>query len=173
MIHKADTTHTANRPVVYFLHGMESGPNGSKSRALREIMDLQAPDFQGMDIEERLEKAMSLLAFEENHSVILIASSLGGLLATLLWSRMPEKIGGMLLLVPAWERADLSHIQALHPNTQVILAEDEEVLSVESQKEHCRNWKIEPVLVKDTHRLGGNLEIIKKAAIEVCAACRD
>jgi hypothetical protein len=59
--------------------------------------------------------------------------------------------------------------EALHPNTQVILAEDEEVLSIESQKEYCRNWEIEPVLVKDTHRLGGNLEIIKKAAIKVCA----
>ena len=152
---------------------MESGPNGSKSRALHEAMDLQAPDFQGMAIEERLEKAMALLACEKNRSVILIGSSLGGLLATLLWSRMPEKIGGLLLLVPAWERADLTHIQALHPNTQVILAEDEEVLSVEAQKEQCRNWEIEPILVKDTHRLGGNLEIIKKAAIEVCGACRD
>jgi predicted alpha/beta hydrolase family esterase len=172
MIHKADTIHAVNRPAVYFLHGMESGPIGSKSQALREIMDLQAPDFQGMDIEERLEKAMSLLAREENHSVVLIGSSLGGLLATLLWSLMSEKIAGLLLLVPAWERADLSHIQALHPNTQVILAEDEEVLSVESQKEQCRKWKIEPVLVTDTHRLGGNLEIIKKVAIEVCAACR-
>lgn len=173
MNHKANTTKNDSLPVVYFLHGLESGPFGSKSRALREIMNLQAPDFQGMDIEERLEKAMSLLALEENHSVVLIGSSLGGLLTTLLWSRMPEKIGGLLLLVPAWERADLSHIQALPPNTEVILSEDEEVLSFEAQIEMCRNWQTKPIMVKDTHRLAGSMEIIKKAAIEVCTAWRD
>jgi len=162
--------HTEKSPTVYFLHGMESGPNGSKSRALGELFHLKAPDFQGMPIEKRLVTALEILRRDENLPVVLIGSSLGGLLATLVWEKIPEKISGLLLLAPAWERADLSGIRSLHPNTQVILAENEEVLSVEEQKKQCAQWGITPTIVNDTHRLGLSMDVIKKAALEVCAA---
>ena len=159
-------------PAAYFLHGMESGPNGSKSRALGEVLQLKAPDFQGMSIETRLETALGILQREKNPSVVLIGSSLGGLLATLLWDEMPDKIGGLLLLAPAWERADLSGIQSLHPNTQVILAENEEILSIEAQKTQCMQWGIVPTIVKDSHRLGESMDVITQAALAVCAASK-
>ena len=41
--------------MIIFAHGLEGSPNGSKIQALRNAgFDVNAPDFQGMDLAQRV-----------------------------------------------------------------------------------------------------------------------
>lgn len=66
-------------PQLYFFHGLESGPHGQKYHLLKnEFPELESPDFQGMDLEQRLVKAEELTRGQ--HGLVLVGSSFGGLL---------------------------------------------------------------------------------------------
>ena len=79
-------------PRLVFLHGLESGPHGSKYQALREIdPDLISPDCEGLnDIGERL--AVIERELEGIGRMVLVGSSFGGL-AALLFAQLPENRG--------------------------------------------------------------------------------
>ena len=65
---------------VVFCHGLETGPVGTKSIALRKAgFDLTTPDFRGMDLAQRVEKLESVL--ERLCNPIVVGSSCGGIAA--------------------------------------------------------------------------------------------
>ncbi|AWV88496.1 HD domain-containing protein [Bradymonas sediminis] len=78
-------------PVVYFFHGLESGPHGSKYQRLSESFHVFSPDFQGMDIWARFEKIER--ETRGLRQLILVGSSYGGLLASLLYSEKTQEPG--------------------------------------------------------------------------------
>jgi pimeloyl-ACP methyl ester carboxylesterase len=98
--------------VLAYLHGFASGPGSTKAQFFRarladvgatlEIPDL-APDFTHMTVTGMLAIVDDLLA---RGPAVLLGSSLGGYLATLVAARAPARVRGLVLFAPAFAFAD-------------------------------------------------------------------
>jgi pimeloyl-ACP methyl ester carboxylesterase len=95
-------------PQLIYLHGFASSPGSTKASFFRfRLLDLGlllevpelAPDFRNMTITSQLAIVEPIL---ERGPVVLLGSSLGGYLATLLAARHPENVLGLVLFAPAF-----------------------------------------------------------------------
>jgi len=93
---------------LVYLHGFASSPGGTKASFFRDrlrtlglhlrVPEL-APDFRRMTITSQLKVVEPLL---EAGPTVLLGSSLGGYLATILAERHPERVAGLVLFAPAF-----------------------------------------------------------------------
>lgn len=87
-----------------FLHGLDSSPQGTKARLIREnhpecwIPELPPDVFERVEIVERGVKT----------PMLFVGSSLGGLTAILFAMRCPSMVKGMVLMAPAVGSSDRS-----------------------------------------------------------------
>jgi predicted esterase len=82
-----------------FIHGLLGHSGGTKASFLRErYPDMVIEDFRG-NLQERMHKLNSILAGKE--SLIIIGSSLGGLMAAMFTLNNPERVKRLILLAPA------------------------------------------------------------------------
>lgn len=88
--------------MIIFAHGMEGTPNGSKIRSLRKAgFEVLAPDFQGMNLQQRVSLLQSVCEEHQERRPLLAGSSYGGLTASIIAMRMPNAFRGLLLCAPA------------------------------------------------------------------------
>ncbi len=93
-----------DRKVIYFAHGLESGPWGSKIQYLAEIgksqgFAVESPDYAGMmDPNQRVQKLLKLIP-PDLECLVLVGSSMGGWVSLEASSQLKPK--GMFLLAPA------------------------------------------------------------------------
>lgn len=143
-----------------FFHGKESGPVGTKSIALKAIdMHLICPDFRGKSLAERLEIAETKTRNFPD-PLLLVGSSMGGLVAALLYQKYPERFFSLLLLAPALHWAEAKAITRLPENTVVIHGEQDTVVPFESSVQWQQKLGFELIRVEDDHRLNHSLELI-------------
>jgi pimeloyl-ACP methyl ester carboxylesterase len=82
-----------------FIHGLEGSSQGNKARLLRShFPDILTPDFTG-SVAERMHQLESLLAADND--LVLIGSSLGGLMAAMYTCQHPHRVRRLVLLAPA------------------------------------------------------------------------
>lgn len=82
-----------------FIHGLESGNQGTKSVFFREkYPDMVIPNFTGA-LEKRMERLEAVLS--DRSDIILVGSSFGGLMATLFAMKDESRVIRMILLAPA------------------------------------------------------------------------
>lgn len=138
---------------LYFFHGKESGPHGSKYHSLTTLGDVISPDFQGMNIEERLEKAIEITADQKD--LVVVGSSMGGLLAALLYDRHPERFAALILLAPALYGELAQGIERMPPADQfrVLHGGHDEIVPVEAVQNFCDRFDLPLTIVDDKHRL--------------------
>ena len=148
-----------SNPTVYFFHGLESGPIGTKSKRLMEEFDVDSPDFEGMmDIDERLDKAERITRGETD--MIVVGSSFGGLLAALLYAKHPERFRTYVLMAPALYLDAAESVDKMPPGAVVIHGVDDEVVPIDQVRTFCKDFDVEFVEVDDGHRLHGALELM-------------
>ena len=142
---------------LFFFHGLESTPFGSKFVELQKhFPQVQAPDFQGMDIEARLTKAEEVTRGLTNISVV--GSSMGGLLAALLFERYPERFKGYLLIVPALHLVRAKEIKQV-PSIAIILHGTlDDVVPLSSSLDFGRKFGVPVVQTEDGHRMHNSFE---------------
>lgn len=147
-------------PRLFFFHGLESGPIGTKSSRLKEAFgEVEAPDFEGMmDIEERLKRAEEVTRGERE--MVVVGSSFGGLVAALLYSRYPDRFRHYVLLAPALHQAAASRIEAMPEGAVVIHGRADEVVPLEAVREVCGRFGVGVIEVDDGHRLHGALDMM-------------
>lgn len=151
---------------LYFFHGLESGPHGRKYHRLAEDFEVNSPDFQKMDIWERLEKAEKETRGLEN--IIVVGSSFGGLLAALLYDRHPERFLGYVLMAPALHREEVrKEVEAMPPNAVVIHGRQDNVVPIEPVRDFCADRGVTITEVDDGHRLQNSLELMVAAVKEM------
>ena len=102
---------------VIYLHGFASSPQSAKARVLGERLaargltlhcpDLNQPDFRGLTISRMIDQVEAALRALPPAPVLLIGSSLGGLVAVHLAARHPSgstrPVERLILLAPALE----------------------------------------------------------------------
>ena len=82
-----------------FIHGQESSSQGTKGLFFRDLFpEMIIPDFMG-DISARMLKLNEIL--KDKRGIIIIGSSLGGLMAALYVFQNPDSLKKLILLAPA------------------------------------------------------------------------
>ncbi len=109
-----DTTHNTNIICIY-LHGFASGPNSHKAVEFKNFLniyniellipDLNQGDFTSMTLSGQLSQLGKIITQIHNKQIMLIGSSMGGLLASLLAERYPQ-ISKIISLAPAFCMSD-------------------------------------------------------------------
>ena len=143
---------------IYYLHGLESGPFGTKYRALDEHLDIYAYDYRqydsDRDIKGRVAKGLRDLEHEDR--VFLVGSSFGGLQAALMFQEIPDKIVGMVLLAPALTFEQAEDISILE-RTVILHGVRDEVIPYDAVARFAQRFDVPLVTVEDTHRLHHSL----------------
>ncbi len=109
----SEETAVTTLPQLVFLHGLESGPHGSKFHLLAGLGlgTVVAPDCEGVhDPHERLDIIEATLNGLDD--LVLVGSSFGGLMALLYAVRHPDQVAGLVLCAPAVHRPDLMEVPA-------------------------------------------------------------
>ncbi len=98
-----------------YLHGFASSPLSRKAKffeaAIREAgwkchtPDLNLPTFEKLSISAQMESCLALASTFDDDPLVLVGSSMGGLLAALLYERLPQTVA-IILLAPGFGIAE-------------------------------------------------------------------
>jgi alpha/beta superfamily hydrolase len=144
---------------VQFVHGLESGPLGSKARYLAEhFPDALTPEMNTKDFEASVR--VQLDALSEKAPDVLVGSSFGGAVAVALLQRGLWK-GPTLLLAPAVKHFGLE--PRLPENVRVLIVHGtrDDVVDIETSRVLARTGSenlVEMIELDDEHRLKSVLE---------------
>ena len=165
------------KPRVVFLHGLESGPEGSKVKAIRDAgYSVEAPDMRGMSLVERVRDGFEVVYNGDVSNTIIVGSSYGGAAAVEIANRLVKR-GliplGCVLCAPALYK-DEYPIDGNPPNaacrTIIIHGEMDSVVPFA----WSRGWaggqsNVSLITVDDGHRLSNSHEFILRAIDMLCA----
>lgn len=148
--------------VVYFAHGQESGPWGTKIQYLAECarehgLAVESPDFShSMTGGPREEQLVSLLQADERQP-LLVGSSMGAWVACRAAARCP--CSGLFLMAPAFEIPD--HPVAALPSGMpawLVHGWQDEIVPPSQSLDRARKAGSRLLMVADGHRLAGSRE---------------
>ena len=140
--------------MLYFFHGLESGPHGAKYHLIKQTYpELRSPNFQNMDIHERIAAASKLTEGQQN--LTLIGSSFGGLLAARLYSLFPERINNLVLLAPAVHTDEGAKVERMPSaaHVRVMHSYDDDIVPYDKIAAFCQRFELPLTSTHDGHRL--------------------
>lgn len=153
---------------VYFSHGKESGPNGTRITRLSKIAEEYgckaiSIDYQGISNPDlRVEKLKKILADRSaDNDFILYGSSMGGYVS--LVTAEEYKPLGLFLLAPALYKQGYekqNYTTNIHP-IEIIHGWDDDVIPPENSFKFASSAKCNLHYVKGGHRLTESLDIIE------------
>src|SRR6056297_928494 len=150
---------------ILFLHGLESGPHGSKFQALTWMFgEVLAPDCTGVKDESQRLRIIQQTLDAEKEPVIVVGSSMGGLMALLLNQARPNRVAGMVLCAPAIHRPAAKNLdfEKLHP-TIVIHGTADTVVPFDCSSVFGKRL----IAVDDDHRLSNSMPEILRAVFDM------
>ena len=153
--------------TVVFSHGQESGPWGTKIRAMAELVrgmgcTADSIDYQGIaDPAERVQKLVHACESIDD-DLILVGSSMGGHVAT----AAAESLGaaGLFVLAPAFYMEGYEALTPLPPSMPVSIVHGwhDDVVPVDNSIRWARSCAATLHLVDGDHRLTGNIDEINE-----------
>ena len=151
--------------TIVFSHGQESGPWGTKIRAMAELAkgigcEVESIDYQGIaDPTERVNKCIRECARVEA-PLILVGSSMGGHVAT----AAAEKLGaaGLFVLAPAYFMEGYEDLTPEPPSIPICIVHGwhDDVVPVDNSIRFARRCAATLHIVDGDHRLTANIEDI-------------
>ena len=153
--------------TVIFSHGQESGPWGTKIRAMSERAKtlgcrVDSIDYQGIaDPTERVKKLLRECA-DIDDELILVGSSMGGHVATAAAEAL--KASGLFVLAPAYFMEGYEELTPLAPSMPICIVHGwhDDVVPVENSIRYARQCSATLHLVNGDHRLTDNIESINE-----------
>ncbi|MDJ0940388.1 MAG: YqiA/YcfP family alpha/beta fold hydrolase [Woeseiaceae bacterium] len=153
--------------TVIFSHGQESGPWGTKIRAMAELVrslgcEADSIDYQGIaDPTERVEKLVAE-AKGIDDSLILVGSSMGGHVAT----AAADTLGaaGLFVLAPAYYMPGYESLTPEPPDMPISIVHGwhDDVVPVENSIRFARQCAATLHLIDGDHRLTDNIDEINE-----------
>ena len=151
--------------TVIFSHGQESGPWGTKIRAMAELVrslgcEADSIDYQGIsDPTERVQKLIDACS-QIDDSVILVGSSMGGHVAT----AGAAAIGavGLFVLAPAYYMPGCEELTPSPPEMPICIVHGwgDDIVPVENSVRYAQSCAAELHILDGDHRLTDNIEEI-------------
>ena len=152
-------------PAVYFSHGQESGPWGTKIRAMAETVRAlgcraESVDYQGIaDPGERVDRLLEECAGIEE-SLVLVGSSMGGHVAT----AAAEQLGaiGLFVLAPAFYMPGFEELTPPPPEMPVVIVHgrQDDVVPVENSIRFANECGADLHIFDAGHRLTERIDDI-------------
>ncbi|RUO77448.1 alpha/beta fold hydrolase [Idiomarina seosinensis] len=144
---------------VIFNHGKESGPWGTKIKALaaaaRELdCTVGSIDYQGqMDVDKRVETLLEAVTDSSDDDIFLVGSSMGGYVATAVAGQVECK--GLFVLAPAYYLGGNVDFDSVTVNceTHIVHGWHDDIVPVENSWRFANRTKANLYLVNDDHRL--------------------
>ncbi len=152
-------------PAVYFSHGQESGPWGTKIKVMAEAVRslgcrAESVDYQGIsDPTERVEKLVAECQGVKE-SLVLVGSSMGGHVATA--AAAPLNAIGLFVLAPAYYIAEYEHLTPPAPDIPISIVHGwrDDVVPPENSIRFAGECHATLHLVDGDHRLTENIDEI-------------
>lgn len=152
-------------PAVYFSHGQESGPWGTKIRAMADAARglgcrAESVDYRGIaDPAERVDKLITECQ-GLTESLVLVGSSMGGHVATA--AAAPLKAIGLFVLAPAYYIAEYEHLTPAAPDIPISIVHGwrDDVVPPENSIRFAAQCRATLHLVDGDHRLTENIDEI-------------
>jgi len=152
-------------PAVYFSHGQESGPWGTKIQAMAQAVRglgcrAESVDYQGIaDPTERVAKLISECE-DVAEPLLLVGSSMGGHVATA--AAAPLKAIGLFVLAPAYYVAEYEHLTPPAPVIPISIVHGwrDDVVPPENSIRFAGECHATLHLVDGDHRLTENIDEI-------------
>lgn len=153
--------------TVIFSHGQESGPWGTKIKAMADLVKelgcgADSIDYQGIaDPGERVERLVTQCD-EVDDTLILVGSSMGGHVAT----AAAERVGaaGLFVLAPAYYMEGYEELTPPPPAIPVCIVHGwrDDIVPPDNSIRFARGCNAELHLIDGDHRLTDNI-------VEICA----
>ena len=153
--------------TIIFSHGQESGPWGTKIRAMAEQAkslgcEADSIDYQGIaDPTERVQKLVTKASGIED-SLILVGSSMGGHVAT----AAAERLGaaGLFVIAPAYLMEGHEELTPDPPTMPICIVHGwhDDVVPVENSIRFAKRCAASLHLIDGNHRLTANIEEINE-----------
>ena len=147
-----------SKPAVYFSHGQESGPWGTKIRSMAETVRelgcrVESIDYQGIaDPTQRVEKLLAECA-GMTERLVLVGSSMGGHVAT----AAADKLGaaGLFVLAPAYYMPGYESLTPPPPKMPVSIVHgwNDDIVPVENSIRFARECQASLHIFDAGHRL--------------------
>ncbi len=154
-------------PAVYFSHGQESGPWGTKIQAMAETVialgcRIESIDYQGIaDPTERVDKLIAACR-EVREPLILVGSSMGGYVATA--AAHAVNAAGLFVLAPAYFMPEFEDLTPEPPDIPIVIVHGwhDVVVPVENSIRFARDCRATMHLLDGDHRLTDNIAEINE-----------
>jgi len=152
--------------TVVFSHGQESGPWGTKIRAMAELVrglgcTAESIDYQGIaDPNERVDKLLREAARIDD-DLVLVGSSMGGHVATAAAQKLDA--AGLFVLAPAYFMAGYEDLTPPAPEMPICIVHGwhDDIVPVDNSIRFARSCAATLHLVDGDHRLTANIAEIK------------
>jgi predicted esterase len=154
-------------PAVYFSHGQESGPWGTKIRAMADTVKalgcrVESVDYQGItDPTERVDKLIAECR-DVSEPLILVGSSMGGHVATA--AAKTVNAAGLFVLAPAYFMPELEDLTPKPPDIPIVIVHGwrDDVVPVEKSIRFARLCRATLHVLDGDHRLTDNIAEINE-----------
>ena len=148
--------------TIVFSHGQESGPWGTKIRAMAAMVEelgckAESIDYQGIaDPTERVDKLIAQCK-EFDDTIILVGSSMGGHVATAAATRVGA--AGLFVLAPAYYMEGYEELTPPPPDIPICIVHGwhDDIVPVDNSIRFARQSKATLHLVDGDHRLTANI----------------
>ena len=152
-------------PAVYFSHGQESGPWGTKIRSMAEAVRglgcrAESVDYQGMaDPSERVARLLTECA-EVEEPLVLVGSSMGGHVATA--AAKESGAAGLFVLAPAYYMPGFESLTPEPPAMPftIIHGWNDDIVPVENSIRFAQECNASLHILDSDHRLTDSIEDI-------------
>jgi fermentation-respiration switch protein FrsA (DUF1100 family) len=152
---------------IYFSHGKESGPWGTKISHLAELtkdrsFEVESIDYSDVDDPDlRAERLLTSLRSEPDLAkVVLVGSSMGGYVSTVASLSVPVR--GLFLLAPALYMPGYQHQEYPTPCRPITVIHGwrDDVIPFEHSVRFCAEHRADLHLIDGDHRLNNNLTVV-------------
>jgi len=155
-----------NPGLIYFAHGKESGPWGSKISRLAQVAQsrgfrVESPDYSEIgNPDQRVQKLLSLCD-RGLDNLILVGSSMGGYVATVASETLAPK--GLFLMAPAFYLKGYAQ-QNPRPHaalTVIVHGWSDEVIPVQNSISFTQSHQAEIHIIDGDHRLTAQIPFLE------------
>ena len=152
--------------TVLFCHGLESGPHGSKFKALEAAgYCVKSPDCRALrTLDQRVQVIAPLL---RELSPLTVGSSFGGVTAVVAAIKTQQRLPGIVLCAPALNMAPWVEDHLLAYPITIVHGTMDDVIPIEYSRRYAAKTKAKLIEVEDDHRLHNSMDVILDAVSQL------